>query len=292
MKEYSDGSGNFIITWLDKRYRKRMDRERQLLISVGNRERRPLLYRIDRILDYSGLRKKTGNISAETYIAFIAAVMLIMGIIMYIYTGNIFLTISVTFVVISISSAILYIMSGIYYSRLEKGIMTFLNLIENFSKTENDIIQIFKKTIHYMDEPLRGIIEEFCGEAESIGDTELAFENMIVKIEHVKCKELFRNLSVCSKYETNYDEVACDCRTSMLDYLSVKSERAAIIANGRAEIVILLISAVCIVFLFAGITENLFGILTGTFIGNIILMYCLIIFIICMLVMVMFDKRG
>ena len=135
-------------------------------------------------------------------------------------------------------------------------------------------------------------MEEFCSEAESMGDTEPAFENMIVRVEHAKCRELFRNLNVCSKYEANYDEVACDCRTSMLDYLSVKSERAAIIANGRAEIIILLIGAMCTVFLFSGITENIFGVLTGTLAGNIILLYCFIVVVICMVVMIMFDKRS
>lgn len=292
MKEYSDTSDNFIAEWLNERYRKRIDKERNLQMTVGNREKKSLLYRLDRILDYSGLRNRVGNISAEIYIMFIAVIMLITGALTFVFTKNVFLAISVTFIVISISSVVLYVMSGIYYNRLEKGIMTFLNLVENFSKTENDIVQIFKKTIHYMDEPLKGILEEFCGEAESLGDTEPAFENMIIRLEHVKCRELFRNLSVCSKYEANYDEVACDCRTSMLDYLSVKAERAAIISNGRAEIIILIASAVCIVFLFSSITENLFEVLTGTLIGNIILFYCCIVFVICMIVMIMFDKRS
>ncbi len=291
MKEYFDVRDNFIVAWLDERYRKRIDKERDLQIAVGNRERKSLLYKLDRMLDYSGLRNKM-NIGAEAYIAFIAALMAACAVITHIFTGNIFLAISVTFIVISISSVVLYILSGIYYSRLEKEIMTFLNLVENFSKTENDIVQIFKKTIHYINEPLRSIMEEFCSEAESMGDTEPAFENMIVRVEHAKCRELFRNLNVCSKYEANYDEVACDCRTSMLDYLSVKSERAAIIANGRAEIIILLIGAMCTVFLFSGITENIFGVLTGTLAGNIILLYCFIVVVICMVVMIMFDKRS
>lgn len=292
MKEYFDTRNNILIKWLDERYQKRIRRERNLQITVGNRERKSLLYRLDRMLDYSGLRNITGNINAELYIIFMASAMTVAGLLAHILTGNIFFGISAAFIVISVSSVILYIMSGIYYKRLEKEIMTFLNLVENFSKTENDIVQIFKKTIHYMDEPLRSIMEEFCSEAESIGDTEPAFENMIVKIEHVKCRELFRNLSVCSKYEANYGDVACDCRTSMLDYLSVKSERAAIIANGRAEIIILILSAACTVVLFSGITENLFEVLTGTFIGNIILLYCFVVIAICLVVMVMFDKRS
>lgn len=292
MREYSDTGSNFLVRWLDNRYRKRIEKERNLQVTVGNRERKSFLYRLDRVLDYSGLRNRIGNISAEAYMAFIMAVVIITGMAVIAFTGNVFLAISITFIVISISAVVLYILSGVYYSRLEKEIMTFLNLVENFSKTENDIVQIFKKTIHYMEEPLRKIMEEFCSEAESMGDSGPAFENMIIKVEHAKCRELFRNLSVCSKYEANYDEVACDCRTSMLDYLSVKAERKAIIANGRAEIIILLISAAFIVLLFSRITENLFGILTGTMVGNIILLYCSIVIMICLIVMVIFDKRS
>lgn len=79
---------------------------------------------------------------------------------------------------------------------------------------------------------------------------------------------------------------------SMIDYLAVKADRKAIINNGRAEIVILIISAVGIIFLFSGITSDLWNVLINTFIGNIILFYCFVILAICMVMMIVFDKRG
>lgn len=292
MREYSDGNTNVFIRWLDRKYKKRLIEERRIRQTTGNHSKKSFLYRIDRMLDYSGIRNMAGSINAEMYIVLVGTLAVFAGIIGMITFHSIFFAFSAAIIIILLSGIILYILSGIYYNRLENEIMTFLNLVENFSKTDNDIVQIFKKALFYLDEPLKGLLLEFCNEAESIGDTAAAFNNLSARIEHAKCRELFRNLQVCSKYEANYDEVIKDCRMSMIDYLAVKADRKAIINNGRAEIVILIISAVGIIFLFSGITSDLWNVLINTFIGNIILFYCFVILAICMVMMIVFDKRG
>lgn len=292
MKEYSDGGANAFIRWLDRKYKKRLIKERKIRQTTGNHSKESFLYRIDRMLDYSGIRNMAGSINAEMYIVFVGILAVFAGIIGMIAFHSIFFSFAAAIIIILLSCIILYVLSGIYYNRLENEIMTFLNLVENFSKTDNDIVQIFKKALFYLEEPLKGLLLEFCNEAESMGDTAAAFNNFSARIEHAKCRELLRNLQVCSKYEANYDEVVQDCRMSMIDYLAVKADRKAIINNGRAEIVILIISAAGIVFLFSRITSDLWNVLVNTFIGNIILFYCFVILAICMLIMIVFDKRG
>ena len=78
----------------------------------------------------------------------------------------------------------------------------------------------------------------------------------------------------------------------MTDYLSIKAERRAIISNGRIEVAILLVSAGIIVMLYAGITDGMWSLLFDTFIGNCILLYCAVVFIVCLVMMVLFDKNG
>ena len=78
----------------------------------------------------------------------------------------------------------------------------------------------------------------------------------------------------------------------MIDYLAVKSERKAIILNGRMEVIILLACSVLIVFLFASMTTGMQDLLFSTFIGRIILTYCFIVLMICIVMMFMFDKNG
>ncbi len=292
MRESSDGNTSIFIQWLDRKYKRRLIKERRIRQTTGNHSGKSFLYKVDRMLDYSGIRNMAGSINAEIYIVLVGSTAVLAGISAMITFHSIFIAISAAVIIILLSGIILYILSGIYYRRLENDIMTFLNLVENFSRTDNDIVQIFKKALFYLEEPLKGLLSEFCNEAESMGDTAAAFNNLSARIEHAKCRELFRNLQVCSKYEANYDAVIKDCRMSMIDYLAVKADRKAIINNGRAEIVILIISAVGIIFLFSEITSDMRDILINTFIGNVILFYCFIILVICMAMMVFFDKRG
>ena len=97
------------------------------------------------MLDYSGIRNMAGSINAEMYIVIVGTLAVFAGIIGMIVFNRIFFAFSAAIIIILLSGIILYILSGIYYNRLENEIMTFLNLVENFSKTDNDIVQIFKK---------------------------------------------------------------------------------------------------------------------------------------------------
>lgn len=292
MKESFRDDEAALKKWLIKKSKSRLDYERKRQVVIGNHDNISFLYRLDRMLVYSGINRLIPGIGAELYLCFMGVAITGIGALAYISTGSVLLTASLGFLTATVFYLILYILSGIYYTKLENGIMTFLNLVENFSKTETDIVQIFKKTIYYVEEPLVSILSEFCHEAESTGDVQSAFANLISCIENIKCREIFRNLQVCSKYEANYDMVIRDVRMSMIDYLAVKAERKAIINNGRAEIVILYLSALGIVYLFSGVTDNMINNLVGTFIGNIILFYCIIVTIICLVMMIVFDKRG
>ncbi len=291
MSAYSDEiRNNPVILWLEKRYQRRQKRERVLQELVGNHNKKSFLYKFDRMIDYSGLKTHFVNLNAEIYIICVNVLAICVGVLLYFLFKNAFLIVSVVCLINIISYAFLYVMSGFYYNRLEKNIMTFLNLIENFNKTEDDIVQIFRITVNYVDEPLKSSLKMFCSEVESSGEISQAFRNLQVRTEHGKCREIFRNIEVCSRYDANYDEIVRDCRASMTDYLGIKSERKAIISNGRAEVVILIASAILIIRLFGGISENMWYLLSSTFVGNIILIYCVVVLFICMIMMVMFDK--
>ncbi len=295
MKESIDKSdirSNYLIRWLNGRYYERKQKEKKIQESIGNHKDASFLYRIDRLLERSGLRNIIRVMNAELYILCSAAVYTVALVFIYLATGSLLIVISMLFVLIALSYIILYVLSGIYYSGLEKELMTFLNLVENFSKTEKDIVQIYKKTLFYVRDPLKTLISDFCSEAESSGNIQMAFDNIIYRVEHVKFREIMRNFQVCSKYEANYDTVVKDIRISMIDYLEIKNERKSIINNARAEIIILIIAAAGIVALFSEITSGLSTLLLETFIGNIIIFYCCIVLVICFVLMITFDKRG
>lgn len=278
---------------LTQKYEERLREERRRQIEEGNTVKKPFLYRIDRLLEYSGLKRHFPFINAEIFIALYVMLFIAVYVLAaVIFKGYIAGIIADTLFCVSVYS-VFYIINGSYYRKLEENIMTFLNLIENFSKTEDDIVQIFRKTIPYIGEPVRNILTEFCSEAETCGDVNRAFDNMNSRIEHRKCRELIHNIRVCSRYESNYDMLVRDCRTSMMDFLEIKAERKAIINNGRAEIVILLLSASLIVYLFSNIVSGgLAELLFGSFIGKAIVLYCIAVVIISLVMMLTYDKKG
>lgn len=278
---------------LTQKYEERLREERRRQIEEGNTVKKPFLYRIDRLLEYSGLKRHFPFINAEIFIALYVMLFIVVYVLAaVIFKGYIAGIIADALFCVSVYS-VFYIINGSYYKKLEENIMTFLNLIENFSKTEDDIVQIFRKTIPYIGEPVRNILTEFCSEAETCGDVNRAFDNMNSRIEHRKCRELIHNIRVCSRYESNYDMLVRDCRTSMMDFLEIKAERKAIINNGRAEIVILLSSASLIVYLFSNIVSGgLAELLFGSFIGKAIVLYCIAVVIISLVMMLTYDKKG
>lgn len=275
------------------RYEIRLKKEKMRQIEEGNIKKKPLLYRIDRILDYSGIKKYISFINAELFIFILLFFLVIIFAIVTIISGKLLYGFASDIIFCIIVYCTLYALSGKYYNNLEANIMTLLNLIENFNKTQDDIVGIFRKTIPYIGEPISSILSEFCSEVRMYGDINQAFDNMNARIEHRKCRELIHNLKVCSRYESDYESVVRDLRTSMINYLEIKAERKAIINNGRAEIVILIVCAAFIIYLFSNIISgSLLKLLSESLIGNIIIIYCFVVILISVVLMFSYDKRG
>lgn len=275
------------------RYEIRLKKEKMRQIEEGNIKKKPLLYRIDRILDYSGIKKYISFINAELFIFILLFFLVIIFAIVTIISGKLLYGFASDIIFCIIVYCTLYALSGKYYNNLEANIMTLLNLIENFNKTQDDIVGIFRKTIPYIGEPISSILSEFCSEVRMYGDINQAFDNMNARIEHRKCRELIHNLKVCSRYESDYESVVRDLRTSMINYLEIKAERKVIINNGRAEIVILIVCAAFIIYLFSNIISgSLLILLSESLIGNIIIIYCFIVILISVVLMFSYDKRG
>ena len=281
-----------LIRRLNSRYKRRQQKAYEQQSVEGNRDKKPIMYKIDRMLDYSGINRKGRVISAEVFIAFMVLCTVIINAVSLILTHKLVIGMMISIILTVIAFIVLYMMTGVYFNKLESNIMTLLNLVENFNKSDDDIVQIFRKSIAYVEEPLSDLLTLFCSEAETMGDVKKAFDNLQARIEHKRFRQLLRNLQVCFRYETDFDQVIKDCRKSMIDYLAVKSERKAIILNGRMEVIILLACSVLIVFLFASMTTGMQDLLFSTFIGRIILTYCFIVLMICIVMMFMFDKNG
>ncbi len=162
-----------------------------------------------------------------------------------------------------------------YCNQIEKQMLSFMNLMENFSMSDDDIVNICDRTDPYLKEPLKGIIHEFVMEARLYGDMEDSFDKLMKRLRGTKLKEVFQNIKICSVHNTNYKEVIKDARSSVKQYLRSKSIQKAVIKSARVDLAALVAAgAIIIKILNEFLTQDVFTILRSGYIGVAIMVYC------------------
>lgn len=280
----------FSVT--EQSYKTRRDIEEARRLEDGNQEKQSFVFKIDLMIERSGLRKKIPFINTELYIGTTVVLATLGYIVATTISGIWLLGAAVVMATIILSYGLIYVLSGIAYEKVDKTILPFVNILENYSGTNDDIVSILGKTYPYLENPLREHIEDFYNAVNSSGDTTRAFRNLEAKIENERFKDIIRNIEICSRHEANYQEIIKDTRITLMDYLEAKQKRKAIINQGRIEILMSIGLCSIMVVMFTGFVPNLFGMLVNSAIGNAILMYCIVVLGICLWNMIAFDKKG
>lgn len=85
---------------------------------------------------------------------------------------------------------------------------------------------ILGQVSRYVEEPLKGALEECAYEAQTTpGDSSLALLSMAERIEHPKIKELARNLEISIRYMADLTTLVDSSRRSAREYLRMEEER-------------------------------------------------------------------
>ena len=172
---------------------------------------------------------------------------------------------------------VLYFMALSNYRKTEESLMTFINLLENYSSMEDELIAIFSRIQPFLTEPIKSAVQQCCIEAEMTGDKSKAIRNLEKRIEHEKFKELIRNLEICSRYEANYGEVIKDSRGLLREYLATVKERKAILNNARIEIAMIIGCCGLVFWMMNDFTQaGILTVLLASTAGNLILVYCIL----------------
>ena len=87
----------------------------------------------------------------------------------------------------------------------------------------------------YVEEPLKGALEECAYEAQTTGDSSLALLSMAERIEHPKIKELARNLEISIRYMADLTTLVDSSRRSAREYLRMEEERKGMLREGRYQ---------------------------------------------------------
>mgnify|MGYP006329529395 FL=1 len=252
--------------------------EQQLLILLeGRQEKLNLLYKLDLLVLQSNIRKYIPFASTEILIVMtIILAAAAYGIVAHLTGIWIFGMLGFAGVGF-LCYMVLYFMALSSYRKTEESLMTFINLLENYSSMEDELIAIFSRIQTFLTEPIKSAVEQCCIEAEMTGDKGRAIRNLEKRIEHEKFKELVRNLEICSRYEANYGEVIKDSRSLLREYLAAAKERKAILNNARIEIAMIIGCSGIVFWMMNDFTQaGIMSVLLGSMVGNIILAYCIL----------------
>lgn len=240
----------------------------------GNTDDENLLLKLDRTINYSNIKKIIPFLNSTTFI-FTMCVFSSLALIIGSQLSGLGIGIFCAGSVILLYFITLMLLASINYKKVENNVMTFINLVENYAKTNNDLISIMGKIYYYLDEPLKTQVEEAYYLGQRTGDVDLALDTLQRNVQHSKFKEIIRNLIICSHYEANYEDVVEDSRDMLITYLAGKRERAEMARNARIELGILLFACIVVFYMiqkFLG--ANIIELLQSNIIGTIILIYC------------------
>lgn len=259
----------------DEHTARRLYEEEQLQRTEGNREKKKLLYRIDEMLMQSGIRRKIPFCTTEFFIVFVFVIATLVFYLVTMFSKEVVFGVLATAFVVMIFYASLKVLLLVKNSKTEDAILHFANMIENYSRTTDDIVSIFGSIAFYMPEPLGSAVGECYTEIKSTGDIQTAFARLDAKVGNRHFSDLLQNIEVCSRHKTNYEAVIKGNKEIIKNYLSGRAIRMEMANAARLQIATLLgIGFFVCTMLDDMLEKNLLAYLRTGIGGKILLLYC------------------
>ncbi|MDU5414474.1 MAG: hypothetical protein E6108_17220, partial [Clostridium perfringens] len=254
---------------------KRKEQKEKIYFEEGNVENTSFFYRLDLLIERSEIRKKIPFLSTEIYLLFLGIISVITFIIGNLIFGLIGGVLGITLSILIIHS-ILFLLARNNYEKVDSEITKFVNLVESYSISSNDILTVMGSVYPYLNDPLRAYIETFYNEVSTTGDYDKAFMNLKNKAESARLKRVIENLELASQNEANYNEIIDDERKSLKAYSNAKEKRKELIVAGRSDIIACLIMGFVTIYMLSGLTTGVGSALVNSIVGNIIIIYWII----------------
>lgn len=233
----------------------RMEHEELLRKTEGNQEKDSIFYKTDLMLNQSGIKRKLPFFSTE-YLMLFSTVLGMLGLIIAGAAAGLIKGIIAAAVVCALPYLIIKIAADINYKKTEGQILHFLNMVENYTRTYDNIITIFGKIYPFLEEPLSTAVKECYIEATNTGDVSMAFRRLETKVVHEKFSEILRNLELCSRYEANYHAVVSTSRDIISNYIKSRKKIKGIVDNAKIDFVLIMVCTVVMLGMIDSFIEN------------------------------------
>lgn len=251
---------------------KKVKEENWFVSKYGVIENRSFLYKIDRLITMSGLKKTFPHLSGEVFIGILFISLIATAILVSNLACNVFLGLFIALAVVTAEFLVVIFLSGRTYNQIEEDTSLFISILSNHAKGSSDIVTIMTRTLPSMDGPIRELIKKFLLDAEKTGDIDVAFDVMKESVDNRTFQTIIVNLKNCMHYQANYEEVLQQMMNQVAEAMSAREERKNILFSMKITLVSISIMSVIIVALIGkGIGIDVKAILTGNMAGQFIL---------------------
>ena len=278
-------SWGYLLDQTQQTQLKRESKYQRQYEEVGIQEKLPLIQRWDQCFAQSMIQQKYPRLNSQLYVSLLLAAASIAGLI-----GMILLyqrpLMGVGMAAVLFCSILA---GGIFYVNLlrmrkwtqtEKELMPFLNIVDNFSKSEQDLFRIFDLATPYLKDPLKSALAECGKHAAATGNRMEAIRDLIYRIEHPKFREMIQNLEICSRNEANYTKILGDMRDSLSAYMSNRKEEASILKEGQVQITVITCMGIPMIAMLTAITQIPIRGMAENFFGRFIILYWAILIVV------------
>ena len=242
------------------------------------KEKHSVLFTLEQMLQYSGLKVRLPGLTVEWWIAGNAVVFSVLFIGIWILAG--FLPAAAAAGLAAAAEAsVLQALRTANLRRVNNDLMKLLDFLGNYSITAADAAGVLSQVSRYMGEPLRSVLDACSYEAQTTGDAGLALLSMAEKIEHPKFKELARNMEISIRYCADFSALVAGSRRSLREYLRVSQERKGMLREAAVNMLLLLGMSAIVLITVGFLTEiPVITLLTKTLPGKAGVCILLVIF--------------
>lgn len=264
-----------LYTQMSEKEKDRAQEERNQRAIHGAGSKKDFLASLDEELAYSGIKDKCHWMTTELFLLLSVIVTAVASTVALITQGVLVGIVTLLGIVIAIK-LIISLMANARDKKTESIMLQFMNIVDNFSKTSDDLISIFEKSARYIEEPLRTQISDAVIAARNSGDSIVALQELQERVRNKHFKVLVRNLEISSRYETNYSDIIEDCREIFHEYLKSEKEKRNIRMNGILEIITMLITGAFSVYMVGDVSDTgniITALLEGGTLGMFVLVF-------------------
>lgn len=260
----------------------------------GAQEKVPLMYRVDRLIDYSGLRNYVPWMTADILAA--ACVFLFLAVFFVTYFCKLGALLGILFGI----SAVIIIYTALRFTAdrnfemIENDLLSFVNAVGAESRSSDDIILILDNVRSMMCRPLRLAISRCVEEARQNGRIDVALYHLELSVENEQFKIIIRNLEMCSETDARYGVVVDQCRKGLKEHISSRIERKGMIAASRVTMVTMVALGVLSLVLIGQIIEeeNVFKFMWSFLMGRVMLIYIIAVLFWCIISLFVVKERD